>query len=55
MSIAQQIEEAAAQICDKYCKMPEQWANEHGHSDEDIIFDKFLDEICSNCPLYKLL
>jgi hypothetical protein len=43
-TVTQQIEEIAAQICDKYCKYCE------SVQDQDELIDKY----CVNCPLMKL-
>lgn len=50
MSITEQIEEIKSEICDKYCKYPNQPIPEG--KDEDWLFDD--DGPCMNCPLNKL-
>lgn len=39
------IEKVKSELCDKYCKYPEQWEG----TEEDMI-----EEICSMCPLNEL-
>lgn len=55
MSIREQLEKAVEKMCDEYCKMPEKWSIEHPNMGEDESMDAFGDEVCSNCPLYKLI
>lgn len=38
------LEEVAAEICDKYCKYPEKYAD----------YEDMLDEQCDKCPLGRL-
>lgn len=47
-SITEQIEEIKAQICDHFCKYPEQWDEE---KEEIPLWES---EICENCPLTRL-
>lgn len=49
MSIQKQIEEVAEEMCNHYCKYPEQWDPEE-HDGQEL----FESEICINCPLNKL-
>ena len=44
MSVTQIIEEVKSDICDKYCKYPEQY-------DDD---DEMLRDVCENCALGRL-
>ena len=46
MSIQEIIEEVKEDICNNYCKYPEQWKEEDGELCES--------EICANCPLNRL-
>lgn len=46
-TISQIISEAAAQMCDKYCKFPDMYSGE----DEE----KLISEHCENCPLVNML
>ena len=41
------IEDVAKEICECYCKYPEQW-------DEGKEGMELIDSICSNCPLNRL-
>ena len=43
--VSEIIEDVKAEICDNYCKYPEQWVDKEG---------EMMDEICKNCPLGKL-
>lgn len=43
-SVAQIIGEVTSDICDNYCKMPEQYEDH----------DEMLDAVCNDCPLNKL-
>ena len=48
-SVMNIIEEVVEEMCDKYCKYPEQWnPEEHGGQE---LFDT---DICANCPLNRL-
>lgn len=47
-SIALQLEQIANEICEKYCKYPEQWDEEK----EGVSL--FESDVCANCPLSKL-
>ncbi len=46
-SISEQLEEIAAEICNKYCKYPDQW-------DEEKDGDLSESDICRDCPLSRL-
>ena len=48
-TIALELEHIAAQICDKYCKYPEQWDEEKEGK------ELYESEICKNCPLSRLV
>lgn len=48
-TIALELEHIAAQICDKYCKYPEQWEEEKEGK------ELYESEICKNCPLTRLV
>lgn len=43
-----ELNNAATQICDKYCKFPYEY-------DEEMEGESMADRICKNCPLNKLL
>lgn len=47
MTMAELIEEIKMQICDHYCKYPEQYKV----ANDDINFDTMLHERCNNCIL----
>ena len=49
MTVCEQIEKIKEQICDNYCKYPEQFKK---GKIEDI--DELVNTICKNCPLLKL-
>lgn len=49
-SIAEILEDVKTQICDHYCKYPEQDIPEG--KDEDWLMDS--DSPCANCPLNQL-
>lgn len=49
MSIQKQIEEVVEEMCNHYCKYPEQW-NPEEHDGQELLES----EICINCPLNKL-
>ena len=40
------LDEVAATMCDKYCKYPESYEG---------TYDEMLEEICAECPMYKVL
>lgn len=44
MSVTDIIEEVKTDICDKYCKYPEQYDN----------YDEMLRDVCENCALNRL-
>lgn len=48
-TIVEQIELAAGELCDSYCKYPEQYPN------TDKGFDDLASERCCSCPLNKLI
>jgi hypothetical protein len=48
-TIALELEHIAAQICDKYCKYPEQWDKEKEGK------ELYESEICKNCPMSRLV
>ena len=56
MSVIEVIESVCGDICDNYCKKPQEWAAKHDL--EDLKYDedylKFLDEVCNHCPLEQL-
>lgn len=44
ISISEQLEQIASEICDKYCRYPEIWDEEQDGQLADS-------EVCKNCPL----
>jgi len=49
-TIREQVEKIASEICDNYCKYP----NEPGHEDDpDWLFREGIP--CDNCPMNRLL
>lgn len=44
-TLSQQMEDIIGEVCDRYCKFPEQFSAE----DEDKLL-----EICMNCPLGRI-
>lgn len=49
MTIPQILEEVVEEMCQKYCKYPEQW------DEEKEGFELSESEICANCPLNRLV
>ena len=49
MTIPQILEEVVEEMCQKYCKYPEQWDEEK----EGVELSE--SEICANCPLNRLV
>lgn len=47
MSIPAQLQRIAEDICDHYCKFPEQYEGDDG-------IDRLISEHCENCPINKL-
>lgn len=45
--ITEQLEEIAGEICNNYCKYPDQW-------DEEKDGDLSESDICKDCPLSRL-
>lgn len=45
-TIKEQLLDIAEDICDNYCKYPEQW-----HGDREDLYES---ETCRNCPLNKI-
>jgi hypothetical protein len=52
MTISEQLEKVAEEICDSYCKYPEKVRQECGDTDE--AFEHLTKTICSRCPLSRL-
>lgn len=52
MTIPEQIEEIVGEMCDKYCKFPEQAKREV--EDIDEAQEHLWNDYCANCPLNKL-
>ena len=50
MSVAKELEEIASEICDNYCRWPE----EYGVMYELYKAEERLAEKCENCPLMRL-
>ena len=46
-TVAETLEEVANEICNNYCKYPENW-------DEETMGDLFDSEVCAKCPLNRL-
>jgi hypothetical protein len=47
-NIISEIEKIKAEICDKYCRFPEEYRGlENG-------YDRLIDEKCEHCPLRRL-
>ena len=44
------LEDVANEMCDKYCKYPDEYAKQYGEDDE-----RMCDEVCNKCPLNKLI
>lgn len=53
ITVAQLLDEIAAEFCDKYCKFPEVTASERGETDETV--DYLYDHYCGDCPLQRLM
>lgn len=49
-TVADILGEVIQDMCDKYCKYPEEYVQKYGADDE-----RMYDEKCSNCPLNKLV
>jgi hypothetical protein len=47
-SITEQIEDIKEQICNEYCKYPEQW------DDKAMGYELCESEVCARCPLNRL-
>ena len=50
-TITKMIEEIATDMWSHYCKKPEEWTKAH----EGECGDEFFDEVCSKCPLQRLV
>ena len=48
MTATEIIEEAKADICNNYCKYPEQW------NEEETGVELCDSEVCANCPLNRI-
>jgi hypothetical protein len=48
MTIQEQLDKIAGEMCDKYCKFPDQASKES--KDEDYLFRTY----CDKCPMQKL-
>ena len=54
-TVRETIEKVANEICDHYCKMPEEFNKTHeGNYDDDNNLEVFYEEYCSKCPLNQL-
>ena len=47
VKVTEILDHVAAEICDKYCKWPEQYKDDNG----DELECKLYDEHCEKCPL----
>lgn len=49
------LEAIAEDMCDNYCKKPEEWRKEHNQTLEqykdDDNFEEFMEAVCDYCPL----
>ena len=52
MGVIRDLYKVIEQVCDKYCKYPEQY--ESKYDDPDEAWEKMYEEKCDNCPLSKL-
>lgn len=52
MSRAEELENIKADICDKYCKWPNEYLK--SYEDPDVAHDKMIEEWCPECPLQRL-
>ena len=50
--ITDELLEIAEEMCDNYCKDPEQYLAQH--KDPDKAYDVLIEEKCENCPLFRL-
>jgi len=50
--IVSQIEEIKEDICDNYCKFPQEYSLKY--EDSEIGHDVMIDDVCSECPLCRL-
>ena len=49
ITVTKIIQEVTEEMCDKYCKYPNEW-NPEEHDGQEL-FDS---DICANCPLMRL-
>lgn len=52
MSITETLNKISEEMCNKYCKFPEQYYSQT--DDVDAACEKMLKEKCENCPLNKI-
>lgn len=52
MTIPQELEQIVNEVCDKYCKFPEQTLSQY--KDPDEAGEHLINDFCENCPLNKL-
>ena len=52
MGLLYDIEQIVSEICDKYCKYPEEYGKKF--KDEDVATENLCNEKCDHCPLMKL-
>lgn len=50
--ISEIIEKVIEEMCDKYCKYPDEYLSKL--KDPDIANDQMLENVCAHCPLSKL-
>ena len=53
LTIQNQLEQIASEICDRYCKWPDQYFQTN--ENEDIRTEKLVEEKCMMCPLVQFL
>lgn len=52
MNISNELAKIAEEICDKYCKYPQEYVEKYGDGDESM--EKLADEKCNYCPVCRL-
>lgn len=50
--ITEMLGEICCNMCDNYCKYPEQY--EANYDDPDEAMDKLVEEKCNDCPINKI-
>lgn len=56
ITVTELIEKICDDICDNYCKKPEEWAKAHNMEKikNDPEYETFMNEVCESCPLNLL-